>query len=59
MGTLWTAVPATTCKDGSASQPWGFSMYFVGIGIFAVLAVVVVFAFIKVKKGDRAYEQGE
>lgn len=32
---------------------------FIGIGIFALLAVVLVVAFLKVKAGDRRYEQGE
>ena len=32
---------------------------FIGMGIFFVLAIVVVFAFFKVKAGDRRYEQGE
>lgn len=31
----------------------------IGLGIFAVIAVLLVIAFVKVKKGDRAYEQGE
>lgn len=30
-----------------------------GLGIFAVLAVVLVFAFIKVKRRDAAYGRGE
>ena len=31
----------------------------IGLGIFAFIAILLVVAFIKVKKGDREYEQGE
>jgi len=31
----------------------------IGLGIFAVIAVLLVVAFLKVKKGDREYERGE
>ncbi len=31
----------------------------IGLGIFALMAVLLVVAFLKVKAGDRRYEQGE
>jgi hypothetical protein len=33
-------------------------MYFIGVGIFIVLAVLCVVAFLKVKQRDRRYEHG-
>jgi hypothetical protein len=31
----------------------------IGLGIFALIAVLLIVAFIKVKRGDRRYERGE
>jgi len=31
----------------------------IGLGIFALMAVLLIVAFLKVKAGDRRYEQGE
>lgn len=31
----------------------------IGLGIFAIIAILLVYAFIKVKARDRAYERGE
>jgi hypothetical protein len=33
-------------------------MYFVGIGIFFVLAILLVVAFVRVKQRDRRYGEG-
>lgn len=32
---------------------------YLGLGLFALLAVVLVYAFVRVKQRDRAYEEGE
>lgn len=32
---------------------------FIGLGIFALLSILLIVAFVKVKKRDREYGQGE
>lgn len=34
-------------------------MFFYGLGIFFIAAILLIVAFIKVKKRDRAYGRGE
>ncbi len=34
-------------------------MFFYGLGIFFVVAILLIVAFVKVKKRDRAYGRGE
>jgi hypothetical protein len=34
-------------------------VYGIGVGIFAVMAILLVYAFIKVKQRDREYFEGE
>jgi hypothetical protein len=46
------------CKDDVLIDPLE-DLVVIGLGIFAVIAVLLVIAFVKVKKGDREYEQGE
>jgi hypothetical protein len=34
-------------------------MYFIGVGIFFLIAILLVVAFVKVKQKDKAYGRGQ
>jgi hypothetical protein len=46
-------------RSSPALKPIEGPTMIIGLGIFSVLAIIVIYAFIKVKQRDREYERGE